>query len=83
MYARHAADQKSFDLQTLSLVIAATREARTALGPFAAGDPTGTVEGYVTDLTTALLEFETRHRAGLPPPEALQPPGAAFGETVA
>jgi hypothetical protein len=83
MYARHVADQKSFDRQTLAIVTGSTREALAALRPFVDGDPTGTMTGYVTDLTASLLEFETRHRADLPPPEALQPPGTAFGETVA
>ena len=83
MYARHVAGQKSFDRQTLSIVVGATREALAALEPFVGGDPTGTLAGHVADLTTSLLEFESRLRAGLPPPEALQPPGATFGETVA
>lgn len=81
-YARHLSDQRSFDRRTLAVVIEATRQALAALGPFAAGDPTGTVTGRIAELTAALREFETRERAGLPPPEALQPPGAAFGESA-
>ncbi|MBJ7601499.1 MAG: hypothetical protein DLM67_01665 [Candidatus Nephthysia bennettiae] len=82
MYARHLADQKRFDRQTLSIAIGATREALSAIGPFVDGDPTGMMAGYVADLTASLLQFETRQHSDLPPPEALQPPGAWFGETA-
>jgi hypothetical protein len=81
-YARHLADQKRFDRQTLSIAIGATRDALTALGPLVDRDPTGTMAGYVAALTASLLQFETRQRSDLPPPEALQPPGASFGETA-
>ncbi len=82
-YAQHLADQHEFDRQTYTTIVAATHDALSVLNPFLREDATGALAGCVADLVRSLRDLESRHACGVPPPEAAQPPGAVFSETVA
>jgi hypothetical protein len=81
-YRDRLLERKRFDSRTYEIVTDAANAALAAIAPFEDSDRSGTLARKMAIIRASVTDLESRRDRELPPPEAVQPPGADFGQTV-
>ncbi|HEY3087406.1 MAG TPA: hypothetical protein VGJ59_05005 [Jatrophihabitantaceae bacterium] len=81
-YNQRAREVDTFDRQSYNAVIDATRNAIAALEPHLDSDRSGILTKHTERMKQSIANWRMRSSKALHPPEALQPPGADFGEVT-